>query len=287
MFMILTCHTEVDRANQYGNAKENPVEKQSFNHIPVLLSFLAKYEIPITFSLMVGGQAGTRLLKFISEGVKFPLKSELSVHFHFEEYNESERIWESGEITERKIVDSYKAFYEILGFRPISAVFGHWVIDEGALKLMKEIGVKVDGSYAPYRHNENFILKNPFRWEDILEVPVVSNGKYPLNPFRSPYHLVLLKQIIKHYHAKEIVLHIGFHSYDFFNFNSDKVNIRSESLRIFEEILLFANNYDLKFMNLSDTLNYDFDPCTISYIPLNARLKRYIFLVRDRIMRNK
>ena len=287
MFMILTCHTEVDRTNQYGNAKEIPVEKQSFNHIPVLLSFLVKYEIPITFSLMVGGQAGTRLLKFISEGVKFPLKSELSVHFHFEEYNESERIWESGEITEWKIVDSYKAFCEILGLRPISAVFAHWVIDERALKLMKEIGVTVDGSYAPYRHNENFILKNPFRWEDILlEVPVVSDGKYPLNPFQSPYHLVLLKQIIKHYHAKEVMLHLGFHSYDFFNFNRNKVSIRSKSLRIFEEILLFANNYDLKFMNLSDTLNYDFDPCTISYIPLNARLKRYIFLVRDR-MRNK
>jgi len=281
MYLVLTCHVEVDRANQYGDTKRIDLKAQSLRHVSCFLPLLSKYNVPMTLSLTVGGQAEKNLLKLISkEKEMLPSNFELSIHFHFEEYDESKGAWIAGTVTEEKIKDSYEAFYRILGFNPTSAVFGHWAINGEILKWMRNLGLKVDGSYVPYRHNDKFVIKNPFKWEGILEVPVTSNGKYPLNPFIYSYHFDLIKHLIQDYHDKDIVLHLGFHSYDFFDFSGGKPKIRDEAMKILEKLISYVKEYNLKCISLSDTLRYDFKSWTISRIPLGATLSRYIILFK-------
>jgi hypothetical protein len=280
MYLILTCHVEVDRANQYGDAKRINLKAQSLSHVSYFLSLLSKYDIPITLSLTVGGQAGKNLLKLVSKEM-LSSNFELSIHFHFEKYDESKGKWIPGKITEEKIKNRYEAFYRILGFYPTSAVFGHWIINGEILKWIRNLGLKVDGSYVPYRHNDRFVIKNPFKWEGILEVPVTSDGKYPLNPFTCSYHFDVVKHLIRRCHDKDVVLHLGFHSYDFFDFSDGKPQIRNVTVKILESLISYIKECDLQCINLSDTLRYDFDPYIISRIPLRATLSRYVTLFRE------
>lgn len=283
MYVILTCHTEVDRANQYGDVDIVRMENQSFYHITYLLSFLSKYEIPLTFSLMVGGQADKRLLEFVSEGVKFPLRSELSIHFHFEKFDENNGIWENNSPNMDEMKNYYNKFQEILKIKPNSSVFGHWIVSKEALDWAEELNIEVDGSFAPYEQNDRFIIRNPFKRGRMLEVPVISDGKYPLSPFISIYHLELLKQIIKLYHEENIVLHLGFHSYDFFDFNDGKIIIKNESLIAFDNLISYIKKYKSNVITLSDALKYNFDSYTLSDIPFKARLDLMLNLILKRI----
>ncbi len=221
---------------------------------------------------MVGGQADKRLLEFVSEGVKFPSGSELSIHFHFEKYNENKGIWENTEPNIDEIKNYYDVYREIMKIKPNSVVFGHYIVNKEALNCVYELDIKVDGSFAPYEQNDQFIIKNPFKWDRMLEVPVISDGKYPLRAFKSIHHFELIKQIIKLHHAENIVIHIGFHSYDFFDFTDGKLNIKNENLTAFENFIAYIKKYNLDIINLSDVLKHNFDPYNLSVIPLKARL---------------
>jgi len=222
MKIIFTAHVEGD----YG------MKKKKFLHLDNFIKIIKDINIPITLALGVGGNVDDSLLRYFTR-YYVPDGVELALHYHFKE---GENILES-----RNNIDIYtEKFYDNFGFRPTSIVFGHWTIKPEILQYCSELGYNVDGSYTPYRSGESFVIKNPFRYHGLIEVPVVSNGYSPLNPFLKLSHYLIVDYLIRRYFKKDIVFHVGFHSYD----------------RNLKRIFNFAHKYKKFFVTLSDVNHF-------------------------------
>jgi len=288
MRLVVSCHVEPDKVNPSGCPSVKLEEpQQSYKHIPYLLSFLQKVGLPMTLCLMVGGRASVRLLEVIAQNKANLLpSSELAVHFHFEEYDDSRRQWETTKPDRASMKKYCDLFAEKLSAIPTTTVFHHWLVDEEAIKMAEEVGIAVDGSYAPYRQGERFMIKSPFRWGGILEVPVASDGNLPLNPFVSPYHKRILERLITKYRLDDVVLHFAFHSYDIYDFNQG--NIITEAEEFWKKLLIKGNRYNLQFttLNALAKLGYEAsrqDTIFDTGIMLRAKLGNWLVNLRRRL----
>jgi len=242
MKVIFNCHTEYDLNN-----------KESFSHLPVLLNWLELLNIPMTFSLAVGGIFRDNLLKFIKDKkIEFSKKSEIAIHFHLEK---------------EQYQDYFNRFQKILGLHPKTMVFGKWKIDYDSLRFLSELGIEKDGSLI----ESDKVIRAPFLIEGILEVPVVSFKGKPVNPFTQLSHFFLLRRIIKKYHTKNLICQIGFHSYDFFRFNQ-KPKFRLIKKIIFKNILKMIKQYNLEITTLSEMEKDNFEELAEVKMPLLGKL---------------
>lgn len=256
MKIIFTCHTECDLKNKFGIALKNKREEQTFNHILWLVKFIKSLKIPVTFSFMVGGAVGDNLLRFIKKkNIQIPANCEKSIHYHAESFDKAWKF--KRHLNEKEIINYFRIFQETLNQVPTSMVFGKWIIHKESSPVLRKLGVKVDGSWAGKMFGEKFIIKAPFYFNNILEVPIVCDGKNPANPFTRLSNFFLIRKIIKEYHQKNIILHIGFHSYDFFRFNK-KPKLRLIKKIIFKNILRLVRKYKIEIVNLSTIKTTDF-----------------------------
>lgn len=256
MKIIFTCHTEYDLKNKFGPTQKNKREEQSFDHISPLIKFIESLKIPITFSLMVGGAVGDNLLRLIKErNIRIPNYCEKSIHYHAEIFD---RLWKFDKhLTEKEIINYFRIFQKTLGENPTSVVFGKWLINKEHFSVLRGLGIKVDGSGIGKLLGERFIIKAPFYLNDILEVPVVCDGENPANPFTRLSNFFLIRKIIKEHHQENLILHIAFHSYDFFRFRREP-KIRLIKKVIFRDILRLAQKYNIEIINLSAIKNTTF-----------------------------
>lgn len=274
MKIIFTCHTEYDLKNKFGMASKNKREEQTFNHILWLIKFIKSFKIPVTFPLAVGGAVGNNLLKFIKrKNVRIPVNCEKSIHYHAEVFD---GLWRfKKHLNKGEIINYFKIFQEILHKKPTSVVFGKWIIQEEHFPLLLRLGIRVDGSWTGKMSGEKFIIKAPFYFNNILEIPVVCDGKKPANPFTRLSNFFLIRKIIKEYHQENFILHIGFHSYDFFRFNK-KPKPRLIKKIIFKNILKLAQKHGVKIVNLSTIKTINFQGLDFLKIPFFVRILRYI-----------
>lgn len=271
MKIVFNCHVEYDLKNQFGWAKAINSEKQSFVHLSLLLDWLSSLKMPITFSLAVGGPVKDRLLKYIQEkGVKISPQSELAIHYHSEQFKENH--WQANSfLNQSAYADYYQQFKEIFGLGPKSMVFGKWQIDYSAMNFLWQIGIKKDGSFV----NPQKIITQPFLIDNILEVPVVSFQGQPVNPLTRLSHFFLLRKIIKKYYSKNLILHLGFHSYDFFSFKGQP-QLRLIKKIIFKNILKLIRQYNLEITTLSKIAEDNFTELDKIKMPLLGKLFSYL-----------
>lgn len=242
MKIVFNCHTEYDLNN-----------KESFSHLPILLDWLKLLDIPITFSLAVGGIFRNNLLRFIKDKkIEFSKESEIAIHFHLEK---------------EQYQDYFNQFQEILGLRPKTMVFGKWKIDKAAMNSLKQLGIKKDGSFV----EPEKVIGQPFLINNILEIPVVSFKGKPVNPFTKLSHFFLLRKIIKKHYNKNLILHIGFHSYDLFRFNQ-KPKLRLIKKIIFKNLLNLIKKHNLEIANLEKIEKDNFEELEKIKMPLLGRL---------------
>jgi len=256
MKIIFSCHTEYDLKNKG--------EKQTFYHVFPLLKFIKSLRIPVTFSLMVGGAVGDNLLKFIKEkNIQIPVACEESIHYHEDEKR----------LSEREIINYFKIFQKILHKKPASVVFGKWIIHKEHFPVLQKLGIRADGSWTGKMSEERFIIKAPFYFNNILEVPVVCDGEKPANPFTRLSNFFLIRKIIKEHYQENFILHIGFHSYDFFRFNK-KPKPRLIKKIIFKNILKLAQKYKVEIINLSAIKTTNFQDLKSLKISIFIKLLR-------------
>ena len=274
MKIIFTCHTEYDLKNKFGPAQKNKQEEQSFNHIFSLIKFTESLKVPITFSLMIGGAVGDNLLRFIKEkNIRIPNYCEKSIHYHAEIFD---RLWKFDKhLTEKEIINYFKTFQKTLGENPTSVVFGKWLINKESLSVLRKLGIEIDGSGTGKILGQKFIIKAPFYFSNILEIPVVCDGKDPVNPFSRLSNFFLIRKIIKEYHQENLILHIAFHSYDFFRFNRE-AKIRLIKKIIFRNILRLARKYNIEIVNLSEIKTTDFQSLDSLRFPFLSKVFRSI-----------
>jgi len=241
MKIIFNCHTEYDLKNQFGSAK-----KTTFNHLPILLNWFASFNIPITFSVAVGGPFKDHLLNDIRQRkIKFPLSSEIAIHFHSERFQNNR--WEfHGFLKESAYLKYFKKFETVFGLRPSSLVFGKWKIDKASMDFLGRLGIKRDSSFiSPQK-----IIAKPFLINNVLEIPVVSFKDQSINPLTRLSHFFLLRKIVKKYHQENLICQIGFHSYDLFRFNQIS-RLRLIKKIIFKNLLKLIKKYNLEITTLS------------------------------------
>ncbi len=171
---------------------------------------------------------------------------------------------------ETEIIDYFRIFNQIIKAGPTSIVFGKWLIKEEFFPVLQRLGIKTDGSWTG-----KFIIKAPFYLNNILEVPVVCDGEKPANPFTRLSNFFLIRKIIKKYHKENLILHIAFHSYDFFRFNKNP-KLRLIKKLIFKNILKLARKHKLEIINLSEIKTTDFQDLDSLEMPLLSRAFRYI-----------
>lgn len=269
MKIVFNCHTEYDLKNKFGPALKNKREEQSFNHVFPLIKFIGSLKIPVTFSLMVGGGTGDNLLKFIKKrNIQIPNYCEKSIHYHAEIFDE---LWKVKKyLDEKETINYFRDFQEIFGESPTSVVFGKWLINQEVFSVLQKLGIKVDGSWIG-----KFIIKSPFYLNNILEVPVVCDGKDPANPLTRLSDFFLIRKIIKNYHRENFILHIAFHSYDFFQFNKEP-KMRLIKKIIFKNILGLVLKYKVEIINLSEIKTVDFQNLDYLEMPFFSKIFRLI-----------
>lgn len=265
MFIVFVCHTEND-----PNSKE-----PSFSHLPLLIDLIKELKVPITFSLMVGGTVGGGLLKFLEKSqLQFPENCEKAIHLHQPSPTQPTSAGWVG-LGEREIESYFQMFEKVFGKRPRSVVFGKWQIIETQVRFLASLGIERDGSWIPKFHGEHYIVKPPFYFDNLLEVPPAADGKDPLNPFTRLSHFFLLRKIIKKYHQKNLVLHIAFHSYDLFNFG-EKPKLRPIKRCVLRNLLKMINKYGLEMLTLSDIPNTSFEGLEKIKWPIFSRVFKII-----------
>lgn len=243
MKVIFVCHTENDPG------------KQTFEHLPALIELVKGLKIPITFSLMVGGEVGDKLLRFLEKNqLQFPAACEKAIHLHQKE----EAGGELANLKEREIESYFQTFENVLGQKPTPVVFGKWHIIEPQVRFLASLGIERDGSWIPKFHQEKYIIKPPFYFDNLLEIPPAADGKNPLNPFTRLSHFFLLRKIIRQYHRENFVLHLAFHSYDLFSFRAG-AKLRPIKRCILKNILKLINKYGLEVLTLSGITNTGFE----------------------------
>ena len=114
------------------------------------------------------------------------------------------------------------------------------------MNFLGQLGIRKDGSFV----SPQKIIARPFLVDNILEVPVVSFNGQPVNPLTRLSHFFLLKKIIKSHYQDNLILHIGFHSYDFFNFGRGP-KMRLIKKIIFKNLLKNIQRYNLEIVTLS------------------------------------
>jgi len=243
MQIVFTCHVETDLKNEKGYSSELPVEEQTFNHITLLSSFLKKLDIPITLAFMVGGICGDRLLEYIvREGIEWPNGSEIAIHYHLVNSQPPSFVDQTTlfnfiqkDLVMNIITRCHHSFVKLLNVKPWSSVLGHWLVHPDIISKIKELGVIVDGSYAPYHTGQRFVVKQPFLINGLIEVPVLSDGLQPLNitTWRAYY---VLRWIIKSFYHQNLLVHAFFHSYDLFNFTKCKFSLKREAILLFKKL---------------------------------------------------
>ena len=267
MKVVFNCHTEYDLKNNFGLAKEIEQSKQTFTHLPILLDWIKKFNIPITFSIAVGGAFGENLLNYIKrEKIKFPSFFEIGIHYHSEIF-ENKKWKVKSFLNTSGYLKYFIKFKKTFGIKPKSMVFGKWKIDQDNIDFLSELGIKIDGSFISAKK----IIEKPFYINNILEVPVVSFNKEPVNPFTKLSHFFLIRKIIKKYHQENMVLHIGFHSYDFFKFDKNP-KLRLIKKIIFKNILGLIKKYNLEVITLSEIKEVNFEELEKIKMPLISSL---------------
>ena len=267
MKIVFNCHTEYDLKNQFGWAKKLDSKKQSFVHLPMLLDWFNSLKIPITFALAVGGPFEERLLEYVkNKQIKFSDSSELAIHYHSDKFTDGQ--WQpAGFLEESAYLDYFQKFEEVFGFKPKSSVFGKWQLDRTAMDFLSRLGIKKDGSFV----DSEKVIAKPFLRDNILEVPAASFRGEPVNPFSRLSHFFLLKKIIKEYHQRNLILQIGFHSYDFFRFG-ERPRLRPIKKFIFKNLLKLIKKYNLEITILSKIEEGNFDELTEIKMPFWGKL---------------
>ena len=285
MYIALVSHTENDRINSKGRCNLLLEKDQTFSHIRDFFEIMEDSKVPVTQSLMVGGKVGSRLVQNVNDSESIPKKSEKSIHIHCEKWSGS---WKSlGPASNLEAAKCYEQYRKILG-RPTSCVFGHFLVNERLVGFLKSRKVKVDASYSPIA-GERFSIRQPFKWNGVVEVPAVSNMDYPLNPFIYGQHMHILKEMVRNLSDRKVLLHTYFHSYDFFRFSEKKTKRNTHTERLFSDFIDFASDMGCKFVLLKDVPKLKLERCE-SYSQIivpkttvfHHRLNKLIRIARDK-----
>lgn len=253
MKIIFNCHTEYDLENKFGKALRNLQENQSYNHLPLLFRWINDLKIPMNYALGVGGPFGINLIEFLKDK-KFIFNelNELGIHFHAEDY--ADKIWQFKKfLTKEDYKYYYDKFSELLNHNPNYTVFGKWYLDKNNFEFLKYLGIAKDASWI----DSKTIIKSPFFINEILEIPVLSYGGRHLNPFTKLSHFFILRKIIKEYNKENLIIQIGFHSYDLFDFSGNP-KLRLTKKIIFKNILKLARKFNIEIINLSQLQKNNF-----------------------------
>lgn len=249
MYVSLVCHTEPDFINSKGFSFCLKSSSQTFLHFDSLFEVL---KIPVTFSLGTGGRIGDRVLKEIK---KRKLDREIGLHVHYERFNKKRNRWEAPKkpnLKKEEFEYSVLAWKNIIGTPPKSCVFGHWLIDDYYFDFLSEYNIKIDSTYTHYKQRfhrkSKYILKPPFFHKSVLEVPnACGPGHYSLNPFEYAFHRKIISKLIKKYNHTNMLVNIGFHSYDLFEFRP-LPTLKPEV----KQFIKFLRDSEVNFVTLSE-----------------------------------
>ncbi|PIR97604.1 MAG: hypothetical protein COT91_00430 [Candidatus Doudnabacteria bacterium CG10_big_fil_rev_8_21_14_0_10_41_10] len=271
MKAVIVCHLENDLRNNFGEAKKIPLEKQTFEHVPKLLNWIGTLKIPITVSVMAGGQVGNRLLLALKEkNVKIPNNINLGIHFHAENFTNSK--WQYEKPLELPAYENYyNQFVQSLSIKPKTVVFGKWKVDRQAYPLFAKLGITHDASNILPRG----IINPPANINGLITVPGLSYNGQPVNPLTRLSDFLLTKKIISRYHNKNLLLHLAFHSYDFFS-PQNPTHWRGIKKIIFTDILSQLKKHNVEIVNLENVNSGKNETLEKMPVPLLGRLFQLI-----------
>lgn len=218
MKICLVCHTEPDMINEAGASYEIERKEQTFEHA---VDLLAANPLPTTYSLTVGGRCGEELLSGIVE--KIPPNCEMGIHIHYERFQAGRWVPPAGaDMSSHEFLEAIEIWEGKLGSLPSSCVFGHWHMNSGYLDLLLQAGIQIDASYTEHKQrgweSEDYVVKAPFRYKGLLEVPAACFRGSALNPFAHDLHKDIVRKLIADHREENILLHLAFHSYDLYRF---------------------------------------------------------------------
>ncbi len=256
MKVVLTCHTEYDLKNNYGKAEVLPIEKQSFNHLPILRDLVEKSGLQFTWAFMMGGACEDRLVRFVAgEKRAWDRTGELAIHFHSERFENGR--WVFDRFLKPEDYDIYwQVFCKCLDHSPRSVVFGKWKIDEPIFHQLRKWGIDHEGTHL----FPNKMITRPFQENGIIKVPllIAFDGK-PLNPFTQISHWIYLNKIIKRLHDANVLLHMAMHSYDLFHFEDERPVLKKQKLMVWRNLIGLIRRYGLEVCTMAEVepLNWE------------------------------
>ncbi|MEM2169179.1 MAG: hypothetical protein QW186_05190 [Candidatus Bathyarchaeia archaeon] len=253
MDATIVVHIEEDLLNEHGSRTYLPREQETIRHVSEALNVLRGtfFSRPLNVAIKHGGSIGFKLLK-LRVWSELSEKWEVLLHPHGEEYDER-RGWLEKPCKSEDVRLGYAALKASTEVEPTGIVFGDWLITREGLEAAKSLGIKRDASYVPYKNGDFFVIKPPFYFESVLEVPVTSNGAHPLNPVGKLFDLKFLASLLKKHKGEDGLLHIAFHSYDLFNFYKrvNNFQLARERLRRLRAMLKLLDKYDVEVKSLS------------------------------------
>ena len=252
MYISLVCHTEPDSVNKYGKSFELGRDKQTFKHLNILHKVI---DVPVTYSLGVGGRIGERLLRYYQNK---SILGESGIHIHYEKYDNKNNMWappKNCSLEENEFKSILGSWKKIIKSTPKSCVFGHWFVNKHYIELLEKNKIYIDLSFTHHKQyilpKEKYIVKGPFMIGNVLEIPTICDSKSSLNPFVYTLHRKIILKLIRDYKDKEILLNIGFHSYDLFRFKKGNPVLKKEGILFLKKLgkieILTAEKIQSKF----------------------------------------
>ena len=267
MKLVVVCHLENDIANKSGFAKNLPQERQTFQHVPMLLEWFSEIDIPITIAVMVGGQTGGKLLQNRAlQNQSQRDNFEFGIHYHAEKFVDGRWTYEEP-LSENEYLSYFSEFKKVFNITPSSIVFGKWKIDKKSFPLLKNLGITHDGS----KILENGIIEKPKNEDGLISVPSISYQGRPVNPLTRFSDFLIMKRILTRQGNDNILVHFAFHSYDFFSFSSGAPKWRSIKKKIFLKLISLARQQKSEMLHLKDCRPEYYKNLQNIHLPVLAR----------------
>ena len=182
-YLTVTIDTEID--NPRGRA-EFPYSLENIKAIPKLQDLFKKYGVKptylVTYPVATDEKSVDILRKAAEEG------AEIGAHLHpwtcppfkSEEEKRRQDYPNNSELEREKLTQLTSAIEKSFGKRPVSYRAGRYGLDEESLKILKELGYRVDSSVTPTMNWSNdggpdfssVTSTDSYDWNGILEVPI-------------------------------------------------------------------------------------------------------------------